>query len=323
MALRVIPGRAEGANPESSYGDSPCGTGFRARSLRSRPGMTAHLNRTAGLPVARFRFDSARPLLYDADQIRLARPRAAGDKRRDGHGDGTDRSPAGFHGQDAGQAHHAALDHRQSPRAQRADADDPVGVLELPARHPSLHPRGRRHHHRGRGAPPRAGSQQSGAQARRDPHADLRHPGDQGRRDRARAPALAGGAALHHRRRGRLHRGQRRAHLHASGRFHRHPGLDLARPRQGIRRRDDLARRPRRAAGQSSRRDLLRRLRGRRRVPAVAAAARLALALRLRHAAARAGHGTAIRRCLRIPTSAPARRWRICARPTTGTSATA
>ncbi len=53
---------------------------------------------------------------------------------------------------------------------------------------------------------------------------------------------------------------------------------------------DDLARRPRRAAGQSSRRDLLRRLRRRGRVPAVAAAARLVLALRLRHAAARADH---------------------------------
>ena len=53
---------------------------------------------------------------------------------------------------------------------------------------------------------------------------------------------------------------------------------------------DDLARRARRAAGQPSRRDLLRRLRRRGRVPAVAAAARLVLALRLRHAAARADH---------------------------------
>ena len=60
----------------------------------------------------------------------------------------------------------------------------------------------------------------------------------------------------------RLHRRQRRAHLHASGRLHRDAGLDLARPRQGNRRRDDLARRARRAAGQSSRRDLLRGIRG-------------------------------------------------------------
>ena len=173
-----------------------------------------------------------------------------------------------------------------------------------------------------RRAPPRAGAQQSDAQARRDPHADLRDPGHQGRRDRARAPAFAGGAALRHRRRGRLHRGQRRAHLHEPRRLHRHAGLDLARPRQGIRRRDDLARRPRRAAGQPSRRDLLRGLRGRGRLPAVAAAARLVLALRLRHAAARADHAApfaGVRLSLRAH---PRRRWRTCARPTTGMSAT-
>ena len=172
---------------------------------------------------------------------------------------------------------------------QRADAEDPAGVLELPARRAALHPGGRRRDHRGRGAPPRAGAEQPDAQARRHPHAHLRDPAHQGRRDRARAPAFAGGAALHHRGRGRLHRGQRRAHLHEARRLHRHAGLDLARPRQGNRRGDDLARRPRRAAGQSSRRDLLRRLRGRGRLPAVAAAAQFILALRLRHAAARAG----------------------------------
>ena len=177
MALRVIPGRAEGANPESSYGDSPCGTGFRARSLRSRPGMTAHLNRTAGLPVARFRFDSARPLLYDADANQAGppgRPATRGE---------TVMATAQTEAQQAFtakmQAKHITPLWTIANRIvmQRADADDPVGVLELPARHPSLHPRGRRHHHRGRGAPPRAGAQQSDAQARRHPHADLRHPG--------------------------------------------------------------------------------------------------------------------------------------------------
>ncbi len=82
-------------------------------------------------------------------------------------------------------------------------------------------------------------------------------------------------------------------------RIYMHPGDFIVTPAwtwhdhgKDIRRRDDLARRPRRAAGQSSRRDLLRRLRGRRCVPAVAAAARLVVALRLRHAAARAGPAT-------------------------------
>src|ERR1044071_315183 len=39
QSLPVMPGRAEGANPESILHSS--GYGFRVRSLRERPGMTA------------------------------------------------------------------------------------------------------------------------------------------------------------------------------------------------------------------------------------------------------------------------------------------
>jgi len=39
MAYFVIPGRAEGAGPESRGGVRMRGPGFRVRSLCSRPGM--------------------------------------------------------------------------------------------------------------------------------------------------------------------------------------------------------------------------------------------------------------------------------------------
>ena len=45
-------------------------------------------------------------------------------------------------------------------------------------------------------------------------------------RDRAGASARAIGAALRHRRQGRVHRGRRRAHDHASRRFHHHAVVD-------------------------------------------------------------------------------------------------
>ena len=57
--------------------------------------------------------------------------------------------------------------------------------------------------------------------------------------------------------------------------------------------------------------------------PAVAAAARFVLALRLRHAAARAGEGAQFAGVQLSLRAHPRRRWRTCARPTTGTSATA
>jgi hypothetical protein len=48
----VIPGRARGANPESSSEKSLRCSGFRVRSLRSRPGMTAAPNAALTRPHA-------------------------------------------------------------------------------------------------------------------------------------------------------------------------------------------------------------------------------------------------------------------------------
>ena len=190
--------------------------------------------------MTRVRFPSPAPVLCvaEAESSDSGASRGSAVAIRERHHVGsTDPGAAGVRRADGGEAHHAAVDGRQPARDARADAEDSAGVLELPARRAALHPGGRRRDHRGRGAPARAGAQQPDAQARRDPYAHLRDPAHQGRRDRARAPAFAGGAALRHRGRGRLHRGQRRAHLHEARRLHRDAGLDLARPRQGNRRR--------------------------------------------------------------------------------------
>ena len=98
--------------------------------------------------------------------------------------------------------------HRQGGRAAGVHAGEPG-----PARH-------RLHHH----------------------FALLRAAGDQARRDRARPPAFAQCAALHHRGRRRLHHRRGRARGHAAGRLRAHAGLDLARPWPSRQRAGDLAR---------------------------------------------------------------------------------
>ena len=72
---------------------------------------------------------------------------------------------------------------------------------------------------------------------------------DPARRGRAQPPPYPDGLAPDRRGRRRLHRGRGRARHHASGRFHHHAVLDLARSRQSSRRAGGLAGRPRHPAG--------------------------------------------------------------------------
>ena len=66
-------------------------------------------------------------------------------------------------------------------------------------------------------------------------------------------PACRLGDPLRARRRGRLHRGRGREGQHVAGRFHPHAELGAARPRQSVKKADDVARRARHADGQSLR----------------------------------------------------------------------
>ena len=82
--------------------------------------------------------------------------------------------------------------------------------------------------------------------------------GDEARRVRHRASACVVGAALRHGGQGRLHGGRRPQDGSRRRRFRHHAERHLARSRRrGRRRDDDLAGRPRHAAGQPARRQLL------------------------------------------------------------------
>ena len=86
----------------------------------------------------------------------------------------------------------------------------------------------------------------------------LRPAGDEARRVRHRAQSCVVGAALRHRRQGRLHGGRRPQDGSRRRRFRHHAERHLARSRCRVRRRGhDLAGRPRHAAGQPARRQLL------------------------------------------------------------------
>ena len=123
------------------------------------------------------------------------------------------------------------------------------------ARGPAPHRARRQDHHRRRGRAPRAGAGKSrpARQILDHPFAVRRHAAHPAGRGRARPSPRRVGAALHPRRARRLYRGRRRAHLHAARRFRHHAELDLPRSRQHHEHADGLARRPRRAAGQSAR----------------------------------------------------------------------
>ncbi len=87
---------------------------------------------------------------------------------------------------------------------------------------------------------------------------------DPPRRNCAESPALANRVAADRRGRGGLHRRRRRARDHASGRFHHHAVLDVARPRQFRERAGRLARWTGYSAGAILRRRFRRGLSARR-----------------------------------------------------------
>ena len=121
-----------------------------------------------------------------------------------------------------------------------------AGALEVPRR-AALPDGGRQADHRQGGGAARADPREPGDARRVVHHAEpvrraAAHPAG---RDRAEPPPFAVGAALHRRGRGRLHRGRRRAHHDAAGRFHHHAVVDLARPRQSRQRAGGMDGRPR------------------------------------------------------------------------------
>ena len=151
-------------------------------------------------------------------------------------------------------------------RARHRSAGDPMpaGDLALPRRAPLSDAGGRADQRRG-GDAPRVDPRKPRAQG---PHLD--HPFavrgiaiDPAGRGGAGASTHPIGIALHHRRKGRLHRGRRRAHDDAARRFRHHPVLDLARSRQRHPGADGLARRARYPDRAPARCELCRTGRGR------------------------------------------------------------
>ena len=135
-----------------------------------------------------------------------------------------------------------------------------AGALELRRGAAAAHPRLRPDQQEGSRAP-RALPGKS-EPARHDLHLQLavcRLADHHARRDRAVAPAYAERAALHRRRRGRLHRGRRREAADEARRLRGDAGLGLARPRQSRRRAGGLARRARYAVRALLRRGVPRR----------------------------------------------------------------
>ena len=154
-----------------------------------------------------------------------------------------------------------ALDRRQLHRAVAAAADLAAEALELRGDAPAG-AAGARSGQPGKGRPPRHRAGESRPQG----HLGLRRlalfrpAGDAARRVRRRAQSRVVGAALHHGGQGRLHGGRRPQDGPRRRRLRHHAERHLARSRRRSRRRDDdLAGRPRHAAGQSARRQLLRR----------------------------------------------------------------
>ena len=152
-----------------------------------------------------------------------------------------------------------ALDGRQLDRAVAAATHVAAAGLELSV-DAAAGAQGARPRQPGEGRPPRDRAGESRPQG----HLGLRRlavlgpAGDEARRVRHCAPACVVGAALRHRGQGRLHRGRRPQDGSGGRRFRHHAERHLARSRRRVRRRGHhLAGRPRHAAGQPARRQLL------------------------------------------------------------------
>ena len=139
-----------------------------------------------------------------------------------------------------------------------------------------------------------------------------RPAGDAAGRVRHRAQSRLGGAALRDGGRRRLHGGRRPQDGSGRRRFRHHAERHLARPRRRERRRGDgLAGRPRHAAGQPARRQLLRRasgVHGRSRTIRSTTPPRSTAARACCRSAARPG-ASRTRRCSSTNGAAPTRRW--------------